>query len=66
MDTARGSDRQHPGLSKVPLTAADLRAFADWRDGKSETELNFKLYRQGTEKVVGLSDEATVFLSAFF
>jgi hypothetical protein len=31
-----------------------------------ETELNFKFYRRATNKIIGISDEAVVFLSAFF
>ena len=32
-----------------------------WNDGRPETELNFKLYRQATNKIVALSDEAAAF-----
>ena len=39
--------------------------FADWNDGRPETELNFKLYRQATNKIVGISDEAASFLNGF-
>lgn len=31
-----------------------------------ETELNFKFYRQATEKIVGISDETAKFLRGFF
>jgi len=37
-----------------------------WNDGRAETELNFKFYRQATNKIVGLSDEAAAFLDGFF
>jgi hypothetical protein len=30
------------------------------------TELNFKFYRQATNKIVGLSDDADRFLARFF
>jgi hypothetical protein len=30
------------------------------------TELNFKFYRQATNKIVGISDEAAAFLAGFF
>ena len=49
-----------------PLGGSDLRRFTNWDDGRPETELNFKFYRQATNKIVGLSDEAAAFLSAFF
>jgi len=48
------------------LGRSELKPFADWKDGRPETELNFKFYRQATNKIVGLSDEAAAFLSAFF
>ena len=53
-------------LAQRRLGRSDLKRFADWQDGRPETELNFKLYRQATNKIVGLSDEATTFLQAFF
>ena len=44
----------------------ELRAFRTWDDGRPETELNFKLYRQSTNKVVGISDAAVAFLDTCF
>jgi hypothetical protein len=38
----------------------------DWSDGRLETELNFKFYRQATNKIVGVSDKAAAFLGEFF
>jgi hypothetical protein len=29
-------------------------------------ELNFKFYRQATNKIIGISDQAAVFLGKFF
>jgi hypothetical protein len=49
-----------------PLGRRDLKPFADWGDGRPETELNFKFYRQATNKLVGLSDAAAAFLDGFF
>jgi hypothetical protein len=48
-----------------PLGRAQLKPFTHWQDGRPETELNFKLYRQATDKIVGLSDEAAQFLRGF-
>ena len=48
------------------LGRAELKPFADWDDGRPETELNFKFYRQATNKIVGISEEAAAFLSGFF
>jgi hypothetical protein len=71
----RGVARQTPRVSvKVKRTAlakrrlgrSELKHFTDWHDGQPETELNFKLYRQATNKIVGISDEAAAFLSELF
>lgn len=70
-----GVDRQTPrvsvevrrtGLAKQPLGRRELKRLADWDDGQPGTELNFKFYRQATNKVVGISDEAAAFLDEFF
>ena len=53
-------------LAKRPLGRSELKRFADWSDGQPGTELNFKLYRQATNKVVAISDETAAFLSEFF
>jgi hypothetical protein len=57
---------QSIALAKRPLGRKDLRPFSDWHDGRPETELNFKFYRQATNKIVGLSEEAAAFLNGFF
>lgn len=71
----RGIARQTPrvsltvrriALAKRPLGRSDLKYFTDWNDGQPETELNFKFYRQATNKIVGISDEVAAFLSEFF
>ena len=49
-----------------PLGRSELRPLTDWNSGQPGTELNFKLYRQATNKIVGISDEAAAFLSEFF
>jgi hypothetical protein len=53
-------------LAKRRLGRRELKLFCDWHDGRPETELNFKFYRQATNKIVGISDEAAAFLHAFF
>jgi hypothetical protein len=53
-------------LAKRQLGRKELKPFSDWKDGRSETELNFKFYRQATDKLVGISDEAAEFLRTFF
>jgi hypothetical protein len=71
----RGIARQTPrvsitirrtALAKRRLGRGELKLFADWNDGRPETELNFKFYRQATNKIVALSDEAAAFLRGFF
>jgi hypothetical protein len=44
----------------------ELKRFKDWKDGRPETELNFKFYRQATDKIVGISDKAAKFLARCF
>lgn len=53
-------------LAKRRLGRGELRQFSDWSDGRPETELNFKFYRQATNKIVGISEEAAAFLRGFF
>jgi len=71
----RGSARQTPrvsvtarrtGLAKRRLGRSELRRFCDWNDGRPETELNFKFYRQATNKIIGISHEGEMFLRKFF
>jgi len=53
-------------LAKRPLGRSELKHLTDWNDGQPGTELNFKFYRQATNKIVGISDEAVMFLDKFF
>jgi len=71
----RGTARQTPRVSitirrtelaKRLLRRSELKVFADWQDGRPETELNFKFYREATNKIVGISDRAAAFLRGFF
>ena len=71
----RGIARQTPRVSvtirrtafaKRRLGRSELKLFSNWNDGRPETELNFKFYRQATNKIIGISDEAAVFLRGFF
>jgi hypothetical protein len=71
----RGIARQTPRVSiavkrtavaRRPLGRKELRGFRDWDDGRPETELNFKFYRQATNKIVGVSDKTALFLDEFF
>ncbi len=71
----RGIARQTPRVSiavkrtrlaRRPLGRHEFKPFTDWKDGRPGTELNFKFYRQATNKIVGISDEAAAFLAGFF
>jgi hypothetical protein len=71
----RGIVRQTPrvsiairrtALAKRPLGRSELKRFSDWDDGQPQTELSFKFYRQATNKIVGVSDQAAEFLGEFF
>jgi len=71
----RGLARQTPrvsiivkrtALAKRRLGRSKLKRFSDWNDGRPDTELNFKFYRQATNKIVGISDKAAAFLRGFF
>jgi hypothetical protein len=71
----RGVERQTPRVSvAVKRTALasrqlgrnELKPFTDWKDGRPETELNFKFYRQATNKIVGISASAAAFLGRCF
>jgi hypothetical protein len=70
-----GVERQAPRVSiavkrsalvRRRLGRAELKPFSRWNDGRPETELNFKFYRQATNKIVGLTDGAARFLRGFF
>jgi hypothetical protein len=70
----QGVERQTPcvsitvnrtGQAKRRL-GSELKSFSEWNDGRPETELNFKFYRQATNKIVGLSEEAAAYLRGFF
>ena len=53
-------------VAKRPLGRAELKRFTAWDDGRPETELNFKFYRQATNKIIGISDATASFLRDFF
>ena len=70
-----GVERQTPRVSvRVTRTGralrqlgrSELKRFTEWSDNRPETELNFKFYRQATNKIGGLSEDAVTFLLSFF
>jgi len=52
--------------AKRRLGRTEPKPFRNWNDGRPETELNFKFYRQATNKIIGISNEASAFLRRFF
>src|SRR6476659_6243994 len=71
----RGIARQTPRVSitiertavaKRRLGRSELKLFSVSDAGRPETELNFKFYRQATNKIVGISDKAAAFFRGFF
>jgi len=70
-----GIERQTPrvsitvtrtGTAAHPLGRTELKLFKEWTDGRPETELNFKFYRQATNKIIGISEGAATYLRGFF
>ena len=57
---------QRTALAKRPLGRTELKPHTNWKDSQPETELNFKFYRQATNKIVGISEETAAFLETFF
>jgi hypothetical protein len=71
----RGVARQTPrvsvtikrtALAKRSMGRRELKHLTDWNDGRPGTELNFKFYRQATNKIVGITDRAASFLAKCF
>jgi hypothetical protein len=71
----RGLARQTPrvsvtikrtALAKRPMGRRELKPLTNWNDGRPGTELNFKFYRQATNKIVGISESAASFLNKCF
>ena len=70
-DLERQTPRVSVAIRRIALATRrlgrdELKRFKDWQDGRPETELNFKFYRQATNKIVGISDAAAAFLEEFF
>jgi hypothetical protein len=70
-----GVERQTPRVhirvvrtatAKRRLGRSHLKRFSNWSDDRPQTELNFKFYRQATNKIGGISDEAAAFLERYF
>jgi hypothetical protein len=71
----RGVARQTPrvsvtikrtALAKRPMGRRELKPLTKWNDSQPGTELNFKFYRQATNKIVSITESAASFLSRCF
>lgn len=71
----RGAARWTPRVSievgrarpaKRPLGRDDLKPWRHVKDGSPQAELDFKFYRQATDKICGISEAAAAFLRTFF
>ena len=56
---------ERTGRASRQLGRDELKLFNNRNDGRPETELNFKFYRQATNKIIGISAEAAAFLQGF-
>jgi hypothetical protein len=54
------------GLVARNLGRRELKPFCDVHDHRPQTEIARKLYRQATNKIAGISDEAAEFLRTYF
>ena len=57
---------QRTALASRRLGRSELKRYCDWKDGRPETELNFKFYRQATNKIGGISEEAAAYVRKYF
>lgn len=54
------------GRAQRRLGRAELRHLTQWDDGQPGTELNFKFYRQATDKLVSITARTAAWLDTFF
>lgn len=52
--------------AKRRLGRLELKPFRNWGDGRPQTELSFKFYRQATNKIAGISESTASYLRSFF
>jgi hypothetical protein len=52
--------------AKRALGRLELKPFRDLEDGQPQTEIARKLYRQATNKIARVSDQAAAFLYTYF
>jgi hypothetical protein len=53
-------------VARRNLGRRELKPFCDGHDRRPQTEIARKLYRQATNKIAGISDEAAKFLRTYF
>jgi hypothetical protein len=57
---------QRTSLAKRPMGRRELKHRTEWNDSRPDTEIHFKLYRQATNKIIGISQGAAMFLNRCF
>jgi hypothetical protein len=62
----RGRVRKSNVARQMPRVSVTIKCTARAKKRLGRTELNFKFYRQATNKLAGISDEAAAFLREFF
>jgi hypothetical protein len=53
-------------LARRPLGRQELKPYRELADGRPQSEIAWKLYRQATDKIAGISDAAAAFLRTHF
>ena len=53
-------------IAQRPLGRSELAAFRERRDDSPQTEIARKLYRQATNKIAGITDQAARFIGTHF
>jgi hypothetical protein len=66
MDTARKHRSQTHRPGKRALGRDELKPWRGVKDGSPQAELDFKFYRQATNKIGGISEGVVRFLESFF
>jgi hypothetical protein len=60
--TRRRITVRRTATARRPIGRAELKVFRGVEDGSPQAELDFKLYRQPTNKIVGIAESTAAFL----
>jgi hypothetical protein len=59
-------DVRRTALARFPLGRDELKPHREKRDGSPEAEIGWRLYKQATNKIAGISELTAAFLDGFF